>query len=344
MVLDNHRQVKELRVDDDRLFSAGQDEIKAGLTADIYFVKTKEILQSSGKADAEVVAEIFPASDGVLAGVPEVVNLLKDLDVCLWSRTEGETFSPRDVIMQVKGRYVDFGIFETAMLGILAHSSGWASASHRCRQAAGDSPFLCFGARHVHPAVAPVMERAAVVGGADGASCILGAKLAGLQPSGTVPHALFLIMGDTLTGARAYHRLMPADEARVILVDTFKDEVEETLRLASELGDSLAGIRLDTPSERGGVTPDLVREVRTHLDRTGHNHVKIFVSGGLTPERITVLKQAGAHAFGVGSYISSAAPIDMTMDVKEVDGKPVSKRGRLPGAVDARNAGLRRLL
>ena len=51
-------------------------------------------------------------------------------------------------------------------------------------------PVLCFGARHVHPAVAPVMERAAVVGGADGASCILGAKLAGLEPSGTVPHEM----------------------------------------------------------------------------------------------------------------------------------------------------------
>jgi nicotinate phosphoribosyltransferase len=36
----------------------------------------------------------------------------------------------------------------------------------------------------------------------------------------------------------------------------------------------------------------------------------------------------------VGSYISDAQPIDMTMDIKEVEGAPVAKRGRLPGVTD----------
>ncbi|MFS8664132.1 MAG: extracellular solute-binding protein, partial [Limnochordales bacterium] len=44
---------------------------------------------------------------------------------------------------------------------------------------------------------------------------------------------------------------------------------------------------------------------------------------------------AGADAFGVGSYISGAPPIDMTMDLKEVDGRPVAKRGRIPGRTPA---------
>ena len=64
----------------------------------------------------------------------------------------------------------------------------------------------------------------------------------------------------------------------------------------------------------------------------GYSNVKIFVSGGLTPERLQILKQAGADAFGVGSYISGASAIDMTMDLKEVNGKPVAKRGRIPGS------------
>jgi nicotinate phosphoribosyltransferase len=33
----------------------------------------------------------------------------------------------------------------------------------------------------------------------------------------------------------------------------------------------------------------------------------------------------------VGSYISGAPAIDMTMDIKEVCGKPIAKRGRIPG-------------
>ena len=72
-------------------------------------------------------------------------------------------------------------------------------------------------------------------------------------------------------------------------------------------------------------------QARARLDQEGFTHVKIFVSGGLTPERIRLLDEAGADAFGVGSYISGARPIDMTMDIKEVDGKPIAKRGRIPG-------------
>jgi nicotinate phosphoribosyltransferase len=33
----------------------------------------------------------------------------------------------------------------------------------------------------------------------------------------------------------------------------------------------------------------------------------------------------------VGSYISGASPIDFTGDLKEIDGRPVAKRGRIPG-------------
>ena len=327
------QQVTDLKVEKERFFSATHEEIKQGLTTDIYFVKTKEILKKAGRDDAEVVAEIFGRRSGVFAGLAEVQVLLKDLGLEVWSLEEGETFSAKEVVMRIHGRYSLFGIYETAILGILASSSGWATAARAAKEAADGKPVLCFGARHVHPAVAPVMERAAVVGGADGASCILGAKLAGLEPNGTVPHALFLIMGDTLEAAKAYNKFMPPESARSMLVDTFKDEVEESLRLAACPETGLEAVRLDTPSERGGVTPGLVEELRARLDQAGFQNIKIFVSGGLDPERIKLLSAAGADAFGVGSYISGAPAIDMTMDLKIVDGQATSKRGRIPGLI-----------
>ena len=119
-----------------------------------------------------------------------------------------------------------------------------------------------------------------------------------------------------------------------MLIDTFKDEAEEAVRVAKALGRNLFAIRLDTPSERGGVTPELVREIRARLDLEGFEYVKIFVSGGLYPEKIKLLSEAGADAFGIGSYISGAPAIDMTMDIKEVEGKPIAKRGRVPGRVE----------
>jgi len=314
-----------------RLFSASSEEIIRGLTTDIYFIKTREILTHLGLQKTPVTAEIFAGRAGILAGVEECKNLLAGLPVEIWSLPEGEPFAEKEVVMRLAGPYDDFGIYETAVLGILASSSGWAAAARRCKEAAGSKQVICFGARHVHPAVAPVMERAAIAGGADGASCVLGAKLAGREPVGTVPHAVVLIVGDTLPVAQTYQRIMPPDAPTIILVDTFKDEVEESLRVAAVLKEKLAGVRLDTPGERGGVTAGLVRELRVRLDQAGFAHVQILVSGGLTPERITGLLAAGADVFGVGSYISGAPPIDMTMDLKEVNGRPVAKRGRIPG-------------
>ncbi len=314
-----------------RFFSATGAEIERGLTSDIYFVRSRDLLDAMNLGDTEVTAEIFSSREGVLAGIDESLHLLCNRDLEIEALPEGAMMGAKEVVLRIRGRYSDFGVYETPLLGILASSSGWATAAKACKEAAGGKTVVSYGARHLHPAVAPVMERAAVIGGADACSCILGALLLGRAPLGTIPHAAFLIVGDTVELARAYDRFVPDDAPRFILVDTFKDETEEALRVAAALGSRLNGIRLDTPGERGGVTPGLVRETRARLDQEGYGHVRIIVSGGLTPERISLLGEAGADAFGVGSYISRAPAIDMTMDLKEIQGRALAKRGRIPG-------------
>ena len=340
--IENLDMVASLTVEKNRpFFSATHEEILSGATTDIYFVKTLQILRHMGIGATEAIAEIFARKPGVFAGLPEALSLLKDREAQVWALPEGECFDKKEVLMRISGPYEQYGALETPLLGILASSSGWATAAAEIKEAAGDSPVTVFGARHVHPAVAPVMERSAIIGGVDGSSCILGAKLAAMEPVGTAPHALFLIAGDTVAAALAYDECMPQSSARLILVDTFKDEAEESLRVAQAMQGHLSGVRLDTPSERGGVGIELVREIRARLDRAGFPEVKVFVSGGLTPERLRLLKEAGAAAFGVGSYISGARPIDMTMDLKQVAGADVAKRGRIPGITE--NSRLRRV-
>ena len=220
---------------------------------------------------------------------------------------------------------------------MLAQSTGWATAARECVDVASPEPVISFGARHIHPDITDVLDYAAIVGGCVGASTPAGARLAGLAPTGTMPHSLVLIFGDTVEAALAFDRHVEKDVPRIVLVDTFKDEAEEALRVAHALGDRLYGVRLDTPSERGRVTPDLVHEVRARLDQAGFTHVKIVVSGGLNPERIQFFKDAGApvDSYAVGSYISGATPIDFTGDIKEIDGRPIAKRGRIPGRTDS---------
>ncbi len=328
-------EIKRYKVDPERkLYSANHDEIEKGLTTDIYFIRGIEILQYLKLDNTDVTAEIFARRKGVCAGVQETYNLLKDKKIKLWSLQEGDSFQPKETVMRIQGPYNEFGVFETVILGILASSSAWATAARACREVSRGKKIICFGSRHIHPAVAPVMERAAIIGGIDGASCVLGAKLMEQEPQGTIPHTVIIISGDTVKAAKAYHDCTPKNISRVILIDTFKDEAEESIRVARALGKDLLGVRLDTPSERGGVSPDLVREVRARLDQAGFSYVKIFVSGGITPERINLLSQEAVDAFGVGSFISDAPPIDMTLDIKEVEGKPIAKRGRIPGKIE----------
>ncbi len=309
--------------------------VLTGETADIYFARTLAVLEQEHR-NPIVTMEVFSNGEGVLCGIKEALDLLRHAlgqEAQVWSLAEGEAFSCKETVLRVNASYASFGLYETAILGMLAHSSGWATASRDCVTAAQGMPVLSFGARHVHPKVADVMDYAAIVGGCLTGSTPAGARLAGLEAAGTMPHALILIFGDTVEAALAFDRHMPGGVPRTVLVDTFKDEVEESLRVARALGDKLQGVRLDTPSERGRVTPQLVREVRAHLDLAGYQHVKITVSGGLDPDRIRLFGEEGApvDAFGVGSYISGARPIDFTGDLKEVDGKPIAKRGRLPG-------------
>ena len=192
---------------------------------------------------------------------------------------------------------------------------------------------VAVGARGVHPNVSPNLDYAAVVGGCVSCSTILGAKLAGVTPAGNMPHALNLVMGDTVKALEAFDRHMPQEVPRVALVDTFKDEAEEALNVARALRDRLRGVRLDTPPERGGVTPDMVKELRARLDLAGFRHVEIFVSGGFTAQRIRefVERSAPVNGYSVGAYIAGAPPNNFVADIHELDGRPIAKRGRTPG-------------
>jgi nicotinate phosphoribosyltransferase len=318
-------------------------EILSGDSADVYFARAEAILASEGR-DPLVTMEVFARQAGILCGVDEARNLLGHVlaaadptETRLESLDDGDAIEPKEIVLRIRARYRRFGLYETAFLGMLAQSTGWATAARACVEVAAPDPVISFGARHIHPDITDVLDYAAIVGGCVGASTPAGARLAGLAPTGTMPHSLVLIFGDTVEAALAFDRHVEPDVPRIVLVDTFKDEAEEALRVAHALGDRLYGVRLDTPAERGRVTADLVHEVRARLDQAGFEHVQITVSGGLNPERIAYFKDAGApvDSFAVGSYISGATPIDFTGDIKEIDGQPIAKRGRIPGLTES---------
>ncbi|MCI0439591.1 MAG: nicotinate phosphoribosyltransferase [Chloroflexi bacterium] len=310
--------------------------ILVGDTADIYLQRTLTILRNEG-FNPVVAMEFYPQRAGIFCGIREaralLAKVLPETGTEVWSLEEGEAMASKEVALRIRAPYSTFGLYETAICGILSSCSAWATAARECVDAAQGIPIVALAARHVHPNVAANIDYASVVGGCVSVSTILGARLSGITPAGNMPHVLPLLLGDTVRALNAFDKHMPQEVPRVALVDTFKDEAEEALNVANALKEKLRGVRLDTPVERGGVTPELVREVRARLDLAGFRHVEIFVSGGFTAEKIRHFVEVGApvNGFGVGGYISNAPSNSFTADIHEVDGKPVAKRGRIPG-------------
>ncbi|MCL5987186.1 MAG: nicotinate phosphoribosyltransferase [Actinobacteria bacterium] len=316
-------------------YTATDDEIKNGRTADVYFQRAFEIIKKEGmdrRARSEIILKKFNdgGSWGVLAGMEEALNLLEGVNVNVECMQEGAVFRTWEPVMTIDGMYCDYCVYETALLGLLCQASGIATKAARCRIAAGEKLMISFGARRMHPAISPMIDKNAYIGGCDGVSVIKSAELLGVEPTGTIPHALIIIYGDTVKAAQAFNEIIDKKVKRVILIDTFNDEKFEALRVAKTLGDDLFAVRLDTPSSRRGDFKQLIKEIRWELDLRGFKDVKIFVSGGLNEKSIAELVDV-ADAFGVGTSISSAPVLDFALDIVEVDGEPIAKRGKSSG-------------
>ncbi len=322
---------------------SSEEDIKYGKTTDVYFSRTERILEAEGESDREVVAEVTSGSLpngwpwGVLSGVDEVANLFEDVPVNVWTFPEGTIFRPYDVngyrvpLMIIEGKYQNFLSLETPMLGLLCHSSGISTKSARVRKVAGDKNILAFGIRRMHPALAPMLDRAAFIGGFDGVSSLAGAEEIDRDPMGTMPHSLIIVLRDQIKAWKAFDKHIPEDVPRIALVDTYSDEKMESIKASESLKERLDGVRLDTPSSRRGDFAELIREVRWELDIRGFEHVDIVVSGGLDEYSIPALKEAGAESFGVGTSVTNAPVLDLSMDIVEVDGELAAKRGKLGG-------------
>lgn len=317
------------------LHIADFDQIKRGEVVDVYFTRTKQVLEGKGidrRVRAEFTAKGLPGDWkwAVFAGLEEVHSLLADLDLNIRVMPEGTIIRPYEPVLEIEGRYLEFGHLETAILGLLCQASGVATMAARCRKAAGEKTLFSFGARRMHPAIAPMLERNAWIGGCDGVAVGLGAELVGREPVGTMPHALILLIGDTVEATLAFDEFIDPKVPRTSLVDTFNDERFEARRVADALGKKLTSVRLDTPSSRRGDFKKIIEEVRWELDMAGRSDVKIVISGGLTEEPIARLAPY-VDAFGVGTSISNAPVVDYSMDIIEVDGEPIAKRGQKPG-------------
>jgi nicotinate phosphoribosyltransferase len=316
--------------------TADPKEILQGKITDVYFERALAILKAKNinpLVKAEFIAKNLPKNWpwALLTGVGEAMELMRHLKIKVRAMREGTVFYPFEPVMEIEGRYQDFCVYETALLGLICQASGISTQAARMKKLAGERLVMSFGARRMHPVLAPMIERNAYVGGCDGVAVVKSGEVIGEDPMGTMPHALVLCMGSTLEAVKAYDEVLDPKLKRVALIDTFQDEKFEVLNVAQALGERLYAVRFDTPASRRGNFYRILEEVRWELELRGLGHVKFFVSGGITEGDIPVLNPV-VHGYGIGASISNAPVVDFAMDIVELDGKPMAKRGKWSGS------------
>ncbi len=315
--------------------TADPKDIIDGRITDVYFERTLRIIKEKGinpVVKAEFFAKTLPDEWpwAIFAGLDEAMYLMENLPVKVRAFREGTVFYPYEPVMEIEGRYQDFCVYETAILGLICQASGVATKASRFKKRAGERSVISFGARRMHPALAPMIERNAYIGGCDGVAVVKSGEIIGEDPMGTMPHALIICMGSTVEAIRAYDEVLEPKLKRVALIDTFLDEKFEVLNVAEAMGERLFAVRFDTPASRRGNFYRLIEECRWELNLRGFSHVKFYVSGGIKEEDVPILNPL-VDGYGIGTSISNAPVVDYAMDIMEVEGRPLAKRGKWSG-------------
>ncbi|MCX6223259.1 MAG: hypothetical protein NTV01_00650 [Bacteroidia bacterium] len=212
-------------------------------------------------------------------------------------------------LLTYTGFYQSIGEIEGHIIGMISETTRAANEMIPLTKAAGDTPWLYFGARHRAPEVDIYWSYAALLAGAAGIASVPTAEKLGVKARGTMPHALCLVAGDTLKAAKGYGETFE-DRQIMILPDTWGREIADSIEVLKYFGKRLIGVRLDT---HGGRTCEGCHEFETVEEaiRSDNPLVKKimekFDAKNMTIGGIVITNsEFHEHVFGKGVTVESA--------------------------------------
>ncbi len=331
-------------------------KIRTGYYSALYFKRTKEILTKENNLK-KVTMQIFQKNnDATLCGVGEVLELLKiatgyfkkDKWIDKFKELEvrhlkdGDNISAFESVIHINGPYLYFSHLESIYLGILARRTLVATNCKKAVKAANGKPVIFFADRFDHFSNQEGDGYAAHIGGITTVCTSAQASLWNGKITGTIPHALIAVNdGNTIKAVRQFSKHVKDNV--IALVDFDNDSINTTLKVAAALKKKLWGVRVDTSeniidkslaSKKNkkyyGVNPDLIKLLRSELNRNGFSGVKIVVSGGFNENKIRSFEKnkVPVDAYGVGSALLKGGN-DFTADIVMVENKKIAKYGRM---------------
>lgn len=225
---------------------------------------------------------------------------------------EGTVVFPQDILVRVEANRAEGMFIETAISMFLNHESLIATKASRIRIEAGEDYLVEFGLRRAQGVSAGIYgTRAAIIGGFNGTSNVLSAKLFNIPPSGTMAHSWVMSFPTELEAFRTYAQCY--EDMLILLADTYntlESGVVNAIKVFDEVKERRGGtmpkgygIRLDS-----GDLAYLSTEARRMLDEAGYHDALILASNDLDEYLIADLKRqkAAINAWGVGTKLITA--------------------------------------
>lgn len=240
----------------------------------------------------------------------------------VWAMPEGTVAFAGEPLLRVTAPLIEAQILETWLLSTINFQTLIASKAARIVDAAQGRAIVEFGARRAHGMEAALYAaRAAFIGGCIGTSNVEAGMRFGLPVYGTAAHSWVMSFDREFDAFRAFHEIFP--EHTTLLLDTY--DTIAGAKLATEIGPSLRGVRLDS-----GDLCALAKQVRVILDQAGMQNTKIMASGDLDEFKITELLAKGApiDLFGVGTELSTSRDdpaLGGVYKLVQLDGQPKMK-------------------
>lgn len=314
-----------------------------------YFLKTRSIIENY-LPHQEVTMQFFQWQDQlVLCGIDEVIALIHTFakhpeTLKIEALHDGDMIHAKEPVLRITGMYEYFGYLESVIDGILSRRTSVATNSKDALDAARGKAVFAMADRQDDYQSQIGDGYASYVAGIEKVSTDAQATWWGGKGMGTMPHALIQVCeGDIVKAASLYHQQFP-NEKITALVDYHNDVITESLKVASFFKEKLGAVRVDTSSsltdkyfdgkemtstDVKGVNPTLIIALRKALDENGFHYVKIIVSSGFNPEKISWFESMNAPVdlYGVGLYLVTLRT-NFTGDLVMLNGKPQAKFGR----------------
>lgn len=323
------------------VFHLDTERLRSGWYSDAYFINIQRILQhlsaegfvldDADVGDIEVEVQVFTRRKpfSVIAGVDEALAILEaatgyyDADgrfvntYANLAKVEAVydgslveySGDPEDIVpvIRIRGRYRDFAILETPMLGALAEPTRIATNVFRVLDAAKGKDLLFFPARFAHYKLQAMHGYAYQVAISaynqqfDAHSKPLvstddqGAWWGG-KGAGTMSHSFIAaFLGQTEEAMLQFARVMPIDVPRVALVDFHNDCIGTTLRVMERMWHAYRNaVERGDPEDAkrfrlSGVRPDTAGSLR---DRGIEPLGDPSLDCGVTPRLVWALRKA----------------------------------------------------